>query len=198
MERIEQTEWDIGNVLILNEMSGLNGMNFHSSGMIWNVSEWGERQFHDVINCMSKLKAFVDGEVTVAMMVEIILEIIEDNNVNTGYQHFLLSLFSTLKEKALENIVEKQENAAGNQHFLLFPHFFPPFQKQISEFCYLIICKYFHFVKYMYFAILLTLSQILDSSKLKEFPDDDFKFKENGRKIFKRVENTAGKREIAL
>ena len=32
-------------------MSGMNGMNFHSSGMILNVSEWGERQFHDVINC---------------------------------------------------------------------------------------------------------------------------------------------------
>ena len=35
----------------VNEMSGMNGMNFHSSGMILNVSEWGERQFHDVINC---------------------------------------------------------------------------------------------------------------------------------------------------
>ena len=35
-----------------NEMSGMNGMNFHSSGMILNVSEWGERQFHDVINCI--------------------------------------------------------------------------------------------------------------------------------------------------
>ena len=31
-------------------MSGMNGMNFHSSGMILNVSEWGERHFHDVIN----------------------------------------------------------------------------------------------------------------------------------------------------
>ena len=30
--------------------------------------------------------------------------------------------------------------------------------------------------------------QILDSSKLKEFADDNFKFDENGRKISKRVE----------
>ena len=36
----------------------------------------------------------------------------------------------------------------------------------------------------------LTVSkqQILDSSKLKEFTDDNFKFDENGRKFFKRVE----------
>ena len=42
----------------------------------------------------------------------------------------------------------------------------------------------------------LTLSHttILDSSKLKEFADDNFK---NGRKFFKRAENTALKGEIA-
>ena len=39
--------------------------------------------------------------------------------------------------------------------------------------------------------------QILDSSKLKEFADDNFKFDENGRKLSKRVENTVGKGEIA-
>ena len=39
--------------------------------------------------------------------------------------------------------------------------------------------------------------QILDSSKLKEFADDNFKFDENGRKFFKWVENTVGKGEIA-
>ena len=36
-------------------MTGMNGMNFHSSGMILNVSEWEERQFHDVINCTHRL-----------------------------------------------------------------------------------------------------------------------------------------------
>ena len=39
--------------------------------------------------------------------------------------------------------------------------------------------------------------QILDSSKLQEFADDNFKFDENGRKFSKRVENTVGKGEIA-
>ena len=39
--------------------------------------------------------------------------------------------------------------------------------------------------------------QILDSSKLKEFEDDKFKFDENVRKFSKRVKNTMGKGEIA-
>ena len=39
---------------------------------------------------------------------------------------------------------------------------------------------------------------MLDSSKLKEFVDNDFKFDENGRKLSKQVENTVGKGEIAL
>ena len=45
----------------------------------------------------------------------------------------------------------------------------------------------------------LTLSQTtnLDSSKLKEFADDNFKFDENGRKFSKRVESTMRKGEIA-
>ena len=39
--------------------------------------------------------------------------------------------------------------------------------------------------------------QILDCAKLKEFADDNFKFNENGRKLSKWIENTAGKGEIA-
>ena len=38
---------------------------------------------------------------------------------------------------------------------------------------------------------------MLDSSKLKEFAEDNFKFDEYGRKLSKRVENTLGKGEIA-
>ena len=38
---------------------------------------------------------------------------------------------------------------------------------------------------------------VLDSPKLKEFADDNFKFDENGKKLSKRVENTVGKGEIA-
>ena len=41
------------------------------------------------------------------------------------------------------------------------------------------------------------ISQILDSSKLKEFADDSLKFDENGRKLSKWVENAVGKGEIA-
>ena len=46
---------------------------------------------------------------------------------------------------------------------------------------------------------LLTLSQttILDSSKLKEFADHNFKLGENDRKLSNSVENTVGKGEIA-
>ena len=43
----------------------------------------------------------------------------------------------------------------------------------------------------------ITRRQILDSSKLKEFADDNFRFDENGRKLSKQVENTVGKGEIA-
>ena len=48
-----------------------------------------------------------------------------------------------------------------------------------------------------YILLPITRQQILDSSKLKEFADDNFKFDENGRKLSKRVENTVGKGEIA-
>ena len=39
--------------------------------------------------------------------------------------------------------------------------------------------------------------QILHSSKLKEFADDNFKLDDDGREFSKQVENTAGKGEIA-
>ena len=40
-------------------------------------------------------------------------------------------------------------------------------------------------------------NKILGCSKLKDFPDDNFKFDKNGRKLSNRVENTVGKGEIA-
>ena len=43
----------------------------------------------------------------------------------------------------------------------------------------------------------LTDHKFFDSSKLKEFADDNFKFDENGRKLSKWVENTVGQGEIA-
>ena len=42
----------------------------------------------------------------------------------------------------------------------------------------------------------LTKQQILDSSKLKEFAGNNYKFDENGRRFLKWVENTVGKGEI--
>ena len=42
----------------------------------------------------------------------------------------------------------------------------------------------------------ITGRQILDSSKLKEFADDYFKFDKNGRKLSKQVEHAVGKGEI--
>ena len=56
------------------------------------------------------------------------------------------------------------------------------------------------FVVFLLFPlILLTFPkrQILESSKLKEFADDNFKVDENGRKFSKWIEKTEGKGEIA-
>ena len=46
-------------------------------------------------------------------------------------------------------------------------------------------------------GLTLPKQQILDSSKLKKFADDNYNFDENGRKLSKRPENTEGKGEIA-
>ena len=43
----------------------------------------------------------------------------------------------------------------------------------------------------------MTRRQILDSSKLKDFAENNLKFEENDRKLFKPVENTVGIGEIA-
>ena len=56
---------------------------------------------------------------------------------------------------------------------------------------------YIPLYSYIYIFLTLTRRSILDTSKLNEFADDNFKFHENGRKLSKRVENTVGKGEIA-
>ena len=43
---------------------------------------------------------------------------------------------------------------------------------------------------------IFTIGQFLDSSKLKEFADDNVRFNQNGRKFSIRVENTVEKGEI--
>ena len=57
--------------------------------------------------------------------------------------------------------------------------------------------KVFHPIKSSNPHLTFPKRQILDSSKLKEFADDNFKFVENGRNLFKQVENNVGKGEIA-
>ena len=44
----------------------------------------------------------------------------------------------------------------------------------------------------------ITRQQILDSSKLKEFVDDNFKFDENGRKLSKQVETLWEKEKLLV
>ena len=70
----------------------------------------------------------------------------------------------------------------------------------------IVVCKVFQFrrVQNVSFVDVFIWSSLkncqttnLDSSRLKEFADDNFKFHENGSKLSKRVENTVGKGEIA-
>ena len=53
-----------------------------------------------------------------------------------------------------------------------------------------VYCKLTHINPFAYYAI-------LDSSKRKEFADDNFEFEKSGSKFSKQVENTVGKGEIA-
>ena len=52
-------------------------------------------------------------------------------------------------------------------------------------------------VTFIMSSLTLSKTTILDSSKLKEFAEDNFKFDENGRNFSKRVDNIVGKGEIA-
>ena len=80
----------------------------------------------------------------------------------------------------------------------LFYTAFPPFPTFFS----ILFKKVYHQSQYtclphMYAFNPFPNDKILDSSKLGEFSDNNFKFDENGRMFFKRVENTVGKGEIA-
>ena len=106
---------------------------------------------------------------------------------------------TTLSGEAFENIVGKGENA-GNQHFLFFPTMFstPPKAKININFD---DCKLYQIDPVQNFVIWERLNHILytnpfphkkflDSFKLTEFADNNFKLDENGRKFTKNVENT--------
>ena len=57
--------------------------------------------------------------------------------------------------------------------------------------------KEMHSFQIFVYAYPFHKQQILDSSKLKEFADDNFKSDENNRKFLNQVENIVGKGEIA-
>ena len=59
-----------------------------------------------------------------------------------------------------------------------------------SKLCCLVKCSSYQILTHFQMTI-------LDSFKLKEFADDNFKFDENERKLSKQVENTVRKGEIA-
>ena len=71
-------------------------------------------------------------------------------------------LLTTLKKKPFENIVGRGEDA-GDQHFLLFPQCFQPYQRQkSSKYLYFVVCKCFflklNFTKRLNFRLVQTES----------------------------------------
>ena len=93
------------------------------------------------------------------------------------------------QQTVFENIVGKEETAR-NKQFLLFPQCFLLHQKIVSLFgnIYDIISLITAELEEPKLACEvkgepITTRQILHSSKLKEFADDNFKFDENGRVI---------------
>ena len=109
-------------------------------------------------------------------------------------------LFTAKKETFLKTLWEK-EKMLGTSIFSFSHNVFCPYQNkfQIYSRIYFVVCKFFQFgpVSSLLCGKELTRQQILGSSKLKEFADDNLKFEENGRKLFKPTENTVGKGEIA-
>ena len=88
-----------------------------------------------------------------------------------------------LKVEKGRKYCEKKREIASYQHFLL--------SRQCFQKAFFLMVVRFRdcFVK----ASPFPKRQILNSTKLNEFADDNFKVDENGRKISKRVENTVGK-----
>ena len=68
--------------------------------------------------------------------------------------------------------------------------------RRVSFCVWIIMCIGFFCPSRVKQAKVFSKQPILESSKLKEFADDNFNFDENGRKFSKKMENTAGKGEI--
>ena len=83
----------------------------------------------------------------------------------------------------VENILKNREIAVS-QYYLIFLTMFPKatYLRVVTNWDYVAVIEPF------------PKQQNLDSSKLKEFADDNFGFDENGRELSKWVENTGKRR----
>ena len=63
---------------------------------------------------------------------------------------------------------------------------------------YLAVIRNCNLFSYIVDLTLSSTTNFIDSSKLKEFADDNLRIDKNGRKFFKRVENTMGKGEMLV
>ena len=122
---------------------------------------------------------------------------------------FLINIFSTqsgasttlnnIERSPQKTLLERDKNAGNHYFFSLFHNVFYTIGVKFSHFKHILIAvfKFFRVGNISTFVLWYRVKPfpkqlILDSSKLKEFTDNNFKFDENGRKIFKMVENTVG------
>ena len=107
------------------------------------------------------------------------------------YMHYSSCLLSFIQQSYASTSLKYKafENIYGN---LCYLYAYPAIRCLQFLRSAIFVCKY-HTNKIQPFH----KRQILDSSKLKESADDNFKVHENRRKFCKRIENTVGKGEIA-
>ena len=98
-----------------------------------------------------------------------------------GMQWYLDRIISASATKCMFS------NNVNSDHFILNTRF-----ETASSYCYYPLLS-----KPISPFNLYQTTKILESSKLKEFADDNFKFDENERKLSKQIENTVEKGEIA-
>ena len=86
----------------------------------------------------------------------------------------MITTFNVLYKKPFENIMGKGENA-GNQHFLLFPQYFLPYQKQNHYFrnILFVICKCFEFCQvqniFVYFMLSGRISRNISENIFRSY-----------------------------
>ena len=166
----------------------------------------------DKISDWSKLKAFADDKLNFTQNIKVVFHKIENivgKEENAGYQHFLL--FPQCFQKAffsssVSKVIKCHKGLNPEKTTVTAPKDSKLYNTVLFSIdCYLhkvvnLVDVRNHILQEDITMIILqpiTRQQILASSKLIEFADDNFKFDENGRKLSKQVENTVGKGEIA-